>query len=392
MMRETLHYLLAITALVFCAANPVPPRRYVGTYHPDRWNVQQFDGIEVSIAKDLVAEFAPHRGWPVLVEATKIWDGLPGDPAVIYDIAWIKRLPSPVDLQVTWGDGRGDYRQLEPAMPIKLAVTLKNTSGEVLDLNKISLWLRLYRPRPSGPGSYSLDSYYSYKAHLARKKMLPQDQTIVARHVPSVLGPPPEAPTLKEEESLSWTVVVEKLPVNEYEIGVEAAQYNESLEQHVHVVSNALRLDVLGNEPIPWQGLEVHLEPDPGRDPPAGGGTPMVVRFKSKWPPPLHMVLPYVGFRRNASEMLVCYDREGTQIPLEKPEGETVYWRVRLRQEEELTIPAVLPPGTRTARVAFQHQPEAAAPQGKKPPGEILLDSDVWLYSPHVVLSEPSDK
>jgi hypothetical protein len=174
------------------------------------------------------------------------------------------------------------------------------------------------------------------------------------------------------------------LPANEYEVSIEYGHFLEKKKGHRYIFSNVLRLDVLSDKPKSWQGLAVGLEPDVTRRPRDGQSIPMRLRFKNTGDQPLRFGLGRAARRWYASaDVLVCYDVQGTFLPLPKPKAKQTVQSLRLEKGKDLTIAVDLPGQTRTARVVFHHRFDV---RKSAKPDERVLDADIYVFSRHVLL------
>ncbi len=342
-----------------------------GTYHIDRWGQHRFSYLFVS--PELEKTLKPYLRTPVILEATEVRQWMNPGGAIIMRVGKVEKLPMPVKISLSWQEPKKGPTALLRRVPaggsIKVKVTVTNRSHQKLLLDGRNFYLSFYLHHPSGAGfSDPMDfwamheSYTPFGSDKERRlckrmtNLLPHDQTFNASVLPIAYSPYPRienAHTLKQGESHSWTVTLEKLPANEYEL---AALYDYPERQHPYpIFSNVLRVDALTDKPLRWQGLEVELKPDGERQGSAGQPIPLQVRFKNTTQKPLRFGWVKIGQRVDLSDALLCYDEKGTLLPLPIPAGKRRVETIRLEPGKSLSVQVEAPAHTAVARVVFGH-------------------------------------
>jgi hypothetical protein len=150
-------------------------------------------------------------------------------------------------------------------------------------------------------------------------------------------------------------------------------------KRHATVESNRVRLDVLAREPVVWQGLALDLKREAAA--PRSGTVPLLAVLKNTGNRPLRLNLDKQGDTVLWDDILVCYDKAGTQIFSERRPGARSIERIRIEPGQEVVMKTSAPAGTALARLALYHK---YLIKDQEPDEEVLGTG--YAFSPHLVI------
>lgn len=354
----------------------IPPGKYRGIYHVDRWGQHRLDFQYVS--PELHDQLKDVVGRPVELNATQVHQQMNPGGSMITQVDGVKRLAEPVEIALGWlRPKEGPTEMLRQVLPgstvrLKAKVTNRSEGDLVLDSDTFVLALDAHLPPSPSFGSHHV-SYPSFPRPGQRTwsfcrdrlPLLAEDQELDISH-PFVTQPKPRLenpPRLAPGRSLEWTITMAGWSPNEYELGVlyrAPPQRPDRLgraPQPVEVSSNLLRLDVLADDSVARSGYAsttVELQLANERPPDPAKPVPLRVIFTNARGKRLRFGLFRGRDGPDLSRSLLCFDREGTLLLITPGEFKgTDDIRLEPGKTHEVLVEA--PAGTVWARVAFYH-------------------------------------
>jgi hypothetical protein len=366
----------------------------------DRWNQHTFGLLHsefLFVSETSQKALAAHIHEPAALEVKEIqqWE-IPG-AAMIKRVGRVETLQCPIEVRIAWQQPKigpsESLRRTKSDGKVMFSVTATNRSAGHLSIDSEDFYLCFFLHHPSGDGiSDSMDFWSLKKTYaplqLPRERRLwfcacdtrlsTNDEILDVSAWLNRTPPPREKRILAEKGSHAWSVILQNLPPNEYELVLIHEQSQRDGKLYLQTWSNTLRLDVLADTPAAWEGLKIDLRATPSVRPSKDKPLPLEVFVKNDGKKTWRFDFFKVAGQIDLSEDLLCYDASGTFLPVPIPQDATLE-RIRLGPQESLVVKAMAPPGTAIARVALA--PKSVIQQLGA--DEVALEYG-YVYSRHV--------
>lgn len=406
MLSRALHALALLLLLMPCAATAerIPRGKYRGTYRIDRWQQPRFGFLFVQ--PGLHDQLKEHAGQPLLIDVTNMRQPVNPGGAMIAEVGDVERQDTFVEVDLQWIQPKGDgkhLRRVQPHDSLELRLEVRNRSPAELDLSKCLVQLALNHRAPGDDDRLGFRSHREQISELwlgeladatGKPSLLTEfviseasfllrgtDERIGRRPGDFTAGTSREAPKLPVGKAVSWSITVDGLPANEYEL---VASVGKHIDRHsrIEVESAPLLLDVLQTKPGNIDGVEVDLTLRTAAADDAGIAVKATLTLTNPGDFTRILYLPGEGGEVFLGDRILCFDSEGRRILTAARRG-LRYERILIEPKRSLGIEVSLPAKTKSARLVWYGG--VSDKRDKLLPDAKALRPGYFL-SPHVVL------